>query len=39
MNYLKYKNSYYEEALEFSQQFSKTKEDDYYKVELISKSD
>lgn len=39
MNGIEFENYYYEEALEYIQKYSKTKEDGYYKVELIGRSD
>lgn len=39
MNKLKFENSYYEEALDYTQQYSKTKDDGYYMVDLTGKSD
>lgn len=35
---LKFENTYYEETLEYSQTFTKTKEDRYYKVDVTGKS-
>lgn len=39
MNGLNFENIYYEEALEYSQIFSRTKEDGYYKIDLPRKAD
>lgn len=39
MNNLKFENAHYEKALEYTQKYSKNKEDDYYKIDLPDKSD
>lgn len=39
MNSLKFENNYYKKALDYSQKFTRTKEDGYYKVNLPGKSD
>lgn len=39
MNKLKFENTYYKEALDYSQQFTKIKKDGYYKVDLLDKID
>lgn len=39
MNNIKFQNNYYEEALDYVQKYTKFKENGYYKVDLIGKSD
>lgn len=39
MNKIQFENTYYDEALDYTKQYSKTKEDGYYKVDLTRKSD
>lgn len=39
MNKLKFENTYYDEVLYYAKQYSKTREDGYYKIDLNKKSD